>query len=443
MKTQKRKFSDIMNKEARDFSMYTIEDRAIPNMIDGLKPVQRLFLYSVLRNAKNNFSKVASIGGVVSEYGYHHAETAAQDAGALMANTWNNNYPIILGRGNFGSRIVPKASAARYIYCTLHENFTKTYKDIEQSPSHWDPEHLPPRMYLPVIPTVLLNGVSGIAVAYATDILPHDPKSVTECVKSVLETGDCLDPVLKFPEFRGKIIKETDSKFMLEGLYEYDEKRKTKLIITEIPPKYDREKYIQVLDTLVDKNQIVSYTSDCRNGFRFEVTLKRDLPVDMTDHDAVMKLFKLNQSVSQNIVVIGPNRTQTITDIRIFESAKSLIKDFVKHRLTYYPERIKKRIDEYEEKKRYANARTVFIEKVISNEIDPRGKTRKQTLEAIEKFDELKEFSEKLISMNIYHITSDEVKKLEKDLQVIEKELKYWKKTTPKVEYLRDLEEIS
>lgn len=442
MKKQKRMLSDIMNKEVRDFSMYTIEDRALPNMIDGLKPVQRFFLYSVIRNAKTSFSKVASIGGVVSEYGYHHAETAAQDAGALMANTWNNNFPIIQGRGNFGTRIVPKASAARYIYCTLHENFVKTYKDVEQSPAHWDPEHFPPRMYLPVIPTVLLNGVSGIAVAYATDILPHSPESVIECVKQVIETGDCDEPTLKFPEFNGKIIKETDSKYMLEGLYVYDEKRKTKLTITEIPPKYDREKYTQVLDSLIDKNMIVSYTSDCRNGFKFEVTLKRDLNVDMTNHDEVIKMFKLSQSVSQNITVVGPNRSQTVTDIRIFDTAKALIKEFVKHRLTYYPTRIQNRIAEYEEKHRYANARISFINKVIADEINPRGKTRKQTLSEIESWPELKEFSEKLISMNIYHITSDEVKKLEKDLQMIDKELKYWKKTTPKAEYLRDLEEI-
>ena len=440
---QTRMFSDIMNKEARDYSMYTIEDRALPNLIDGLKPSQRFFLYSVLRNARNGFTKVASVGGVVSEYGYHHAETSAQDTGAAMANTWNNNFPIIQGRGNFGSRVVQESAAARYIYCMIHENYRKTFLDEDMAPKHWDPEHFPPRFYLPIIPTVLLNGVMGMAVAYATTILPHDPKSVIECVKDVLESGKCKEPLLKFPDFNGKIIpQEEPGKYMLEGLYSYDEKRKTKLIISEIPPKYDREKYIAVLDELTDKNLIVSYTADCRNGFKFEITLKRDLTVDMTDHSAVMKMFKLNQSVSQNITVIGPNRSPTSSDVRAYDSAKTLIADFVKHRLTYYPARIAKRISELEEKTRYANARIIFIQKVISDEINPRGKTRKQTLTTIERFDELKEFSEKLIGMNIYHITSDEVKKLEKDLQVIEKELKYWKKTTPKAEYLKDLENI-
>ena len=440
---QKRKFSDIMDSEVRDYSMYTIESRALPHLIDGLKPSQRFFLYSVLRNARNNFTKVASVGGVVSEYGYHHAETSAQDTGAAMANTWNNNFPIIQGRGNFGSRIVQEAAAARYIYCMIHENYRKTFLDEEMCPKHWDAEHFPPRFYLPVIPTVLMNGVSGMAVAYATDILPHDPKSVVECVKQVIETGECSEPKIKFPDFNGKIIPQEESgKYILEGLYEYDEKRKTKLTITEIPPKYDREKYIAVLDALQDKNLIVGYTADCRNGFKFEVTLKRDLNVDMTIHENVMKMFKLNQSVSQNITVVGPDRTATVSDVRVYSSAGELIKDFVKNRITYYPTRIKNNISELEEKARYANARIVFINKVISDEINPRGKTRKQTLAVIESYSELKEFSEKLIGMNIYHITSDEVKKLEKDLQVIEKDIKYWKKTTSKIEYLKDLENI-
>lgn len=438
-----RMFSDIMNKEARDYSMYTIEERAIPNMIDGLKPVQRFFTYSVLKNAKNKFSKVASIGGVVSEYGYHHAETAAQDAGALMANTWNNNFPIIQGRGNFGSRIVPKASAVRYIFCTIHDNFNKVYKDIDQCPVHEDPEHIPPQFYLPVIPTVLLNGVSGIAVAYATDILPHDPKSVIECVKSVIETGDCEEPKIMFPEFNGRIIKESDNKYILEGLYEYDEKRKTKLTITEIPPKYDRAKYVALLDNLVDKNLIVGYTADCRNGFKFVVTLKRDTSLDVTVHEDVIKFFKLSQSVSQNITVVGPLRSNTKTDIRIFDTAKDLIKSFVDYRLTYFPARIQKNIDECNEKRDYAQARIDFIEKVISGEIEPRGKTKKQAIKQIESYAELKNYAEKLIGMNIYHITTDEADKLRKELQVIEKELKYWKKTTPKIEYLKDLSDLA
>lgn len=442
MKKNERLFSSIMNNEARNFSMYVIEDRALPNMIDGLKPVQRLFLYSTLVNAKNKFSKVASIGGVVSEYGYHHAETACQDAGALMANTWNNNFPIIQGRGNFGTRIVPKASAARYIYCTTHENFKITFKDLDQTIPHWDPEHLPPIMYLPIIPTVLLNGVSGIAVAYATDILPHDPLSVIDCVRQVLEKSTCDDPKLKFPEFNGKIIKETDNKYMLEGLYEYDPKTKTKLTITEIPPKYDRASYVAVLDALCDKNLIVGYTSDCRNGFKFVITLKRDLNIDLSVHENVIKMFKLSQSVSQNLTVIGFNRTEKNSDVRIYDSSKKLIEDFTNHRLTYYPTRIKNRINEYEEKTRYANARIIFIEKVVNQEIDPRGKTRKQTLELIEKHQELKEFSEKLIAMNIYHITNDEITKLKGDLKTLDKELKYWKKTTPKAEYLNDLIEL-
>ncbi|QHJ78864.1 MAG: hypothetical protein [Caudoviricetes sp.] len=434
-----RKFSDIMNNEVRDYSMYTIEDRAIPNMIDGLKPSQRFFLYSTLVNARNEFRKVASIGGRVSDYGYHHAETAAMDTGALMANDWDNNFPIIEGRGNFGSRIVQESSAARYIYCKLHDNFVNAYKDLDLTIPHWDPEHTPPRFYLPTIPTVLLNGVSGIAVAFATDILPHSPESVIECVRQVLETGKCDEPEIKFPQFKGA-IKSVDDKYLMEGTYVLDPKRKTRITITEIPVKYDRAKYVEVLEDLKDANIVLDFKTDCRDGFKFDVTMKQNVSLSSMSHEEIIKMFKLDQSLSQNITVVGPKRTVTVPDVRVYDSASDLIRDFVNYRITFYPIRIANRIKEYEEALRYATARVEFIEKVTSNEIDPRGKTRKQSIEIIEQHENLKEFSDKLIGMNIYHITTDEIKKLNEQKQVIEKELKYWRKTSPKKEYLKDLD---
>lgn len=437
-----RKFSDIMDKEILDYSMYVIEDRAIPNMIDGLKPGQRFFLYSTIKNAGNTFAKVAAIGGIVSEYGYHHAEKAAQDAGALMANNWSNNNPVIQGRGNFGTRIVPINAAARYIYCKPHENFKNIFRDNEHAPAHWDLEHTPPRFYLPVIPYVLLNGIKGIAVGIAVGILPHDINSVCECVKQVLNTGTCDEPTVKYPEFKGNINQITDRKYILEGLYQYDPKRKTKLVITELPPKYNREKYVSFLDSLVDKDIIISYDVDCRDGFRFDINLKRDFDISKMSHEQILKYFKLTQSVTQNISVIGPNRSEDKSDIRIYSKASELIKDFVEYRLTYYPIRIEANINFFKEKIAYSNAKIQFIEKIISNEIDPRGKTKAATIKLIETFDELKGFGEKLISMNIYHLTKDEVEKLKNDVKLLKKELKRWESTTPKAEYLNDISEI-
>lgn len=438
MQFNKRPLKSIVNTEALAYAMYTVEDRAIPHLVDGLKPVQRFFLYSTMLNAKSNFNKVAALAGRVSEFGYHHGEGSAASAGQLMANTWNNNMPIIQGRGNFGSRMVQDMAAPRYTFCKLHDNFFKVFKDSDIAPAHHDEEHIPPAYYLPTIPFVLLNGVKGIATGFATDILPHCPQDVKRCVKEYIETGNITEePLVKFPEFNGNIRIGTEKSF-IEGVYNLVSK--TKLIIAEIPYKFEREAYVAILDDLEDKGIIVRYDDNCgEDNFNFEVTLKRDFCTDSDElnHEKIMKLFKLRQGISQNITVIDWNRK-----LREYDKASDLIKDFVDYRIKFTENRIDNKINEVQRKYDLAVSKVEFIEKVISEEIVLKGKTRAQAIKAIELHDNLKLFSENLIAMNIYHLTNDEISKLKKDMAKYKKELKYWKTTTVKAEYLKDLEEI-
>ena len=83
--------SQVASREWKSFAMYTVENRAIPNMIDGLKPVQRFYLYSSIQNTKRDFKKVSAVSGIISDYGYNHGEGSAAGSGQLMAATWNNN----------------------------------------------------------------------------------------------------------------------------------------------------------------------------------------------------------------------------------------------------------------------------------------------------------------------------------------------------------------
>jgi len=136
--------SSVAKNEWLSFAMYTVESRAIPNMIDGLKPVQRFYLYSSLLNSKRDFKKVSAVAGIISDYGYNHGEASAAGAGQLMAATWNNNVCLVEGRGSFGTRLVQEAGAARYVYTRVHENFNKYIKDLDLSPAHEDPQHEPP-----------------------------------------------------------------------------------------------------------------------------------------------------------------------------------------------------------------------------------------------------------------------------------------------------------
>ena len=232
--------SKVARNEWLDFAMYTVESRAIPNMIDGLKPVQRFYLYSSLLNSKRDFKKVSAVAGIISDYGYNHGETSAAGAGQLMAASWNNNVCLVEGRGSFGTRLVQQAGAARYVYTRVHKNFEKYIKDIELSPVHADPEHEPPSFYLPVLPLVLANGAKGIATGFATSILPRSTKHLAKAVKEYLEKGSIARKLpITFPDFSGKVEydKEND-KYQVIGSFE--RKSKTVMVITEVPYGYDR-----------------------------------------------------------------------------------------------------------------------------------------------------------------------------------------------------------
>ena len=172
MKSNNYKLSDVALNEMFDYARYTIESRAIPSMIDGLKPVQRFYLYSSIVNSKRDFKKVSAVSGVVSDYGYQHGETSAAGAGQLMAATWSNNICLVEGRGSFGTRQIQSAGAARYVYTKLSENFTKYIKDLDLSPEHEDPEHTPPRFYLPVLPLVLATSLAPIAKVLFNPVPP-------------------------------------------------------------------------------------------------------------------------------------------------------------------------------------------------------------------------------------------------------------------------------
>ena len=267
--------SQIADNEMREFAMYTIANRAIPNMIDGLKPVQRFYLYSSLVNTPKDYKKVSAVSGVVSDYGYNHGEGSAAGAGQLMAATWNNNICLVEGRGSFGTRQIQEAGAARYVYTRVHANFNKYIKDIDLAPEHYDPEHVPPQFYIPVIPLVLANGTKGIATGFATNILPRNEKDLIKACKEYLSKGKISKRlVVSFPDFKGTTqYDDLSDRFICQGVFERPSK--TQIVITEIPYGYDREAYVKILDKLEEDDQIVSYEDQCSNdGFRFDVKLK-------------------------------------------------------------------------------------------------------------------------------------------------------------------------
>lgn len=432
--------SKVAKNEWLSFAMYTVESRAIPNMIDGLKPVQRFYLYSSLLNSKKDFKKVSAVAGIISDYGYNHGEASAAGAGQLMAASWNNNVCLVEGRGSFGTRLVQEAGAARYVYTRVHENFSKYIQDLDLSPAHDDPEHEPPAFYLPVIPLVLANGTKGIATGFATNILPRDPKDLAAACKEYIQYGNVGKKLpVTFPEFSGSVeYNAEENKYIVYGKYE--KKSKTVLMITEVPYGFDRESYVKILDKLEDDGDIVSYEDLCdKQGFRFEVKLKQTGSSSWTDVKIISK-FKLSKPLTENLTVIDYDGK-----LREYDDERKLIVDFCKYRLEVLQKRIDLRKKEANELARWLNVKMQFIQAVLDDKIKFKNQKKKEVGEQILSSTEANgsDDIDRLLRINIMSLTEEMVKELEKEIKAALKDVKYWTSTTPNKQFELDLDEIA
>jgi DNA gyrase/topoisomerase IV subunit A len=430
--------SDLAKNEWKAFALYTVESRAIPNMVDGLKPVQRFYLYSSIKNSKKEFKKVSAISGVVSDYGYNHGESSAAGAGQLMAADWSNNICLVEGRGSFGTRLVQAAAAARYTYTRLHENFEKYIKDLDLAPVHSDPEHEPPAFYVPVIPLVLANGVKGIATGFATNILPRDPLDIARACKEYVETGKIEEKVrLQFPHFSGTITyNQIEDRYYCKGSFE--RKGKTVVTITEVPYGYDRESYVKILDKLEEDGDIVGYDDLCdKTGFRFEVKLKQATSANWTD-EKLVNAFKLSKVYSENLTVIGPDGK-----LREYTDERDLIRDFCEFRKDILQKRIDLKKSNLAEEVRWLNVKMQFIKSVLDDKIKFKGQKKDAVSKQIlENTDAFQDDCDRLLRLNIMMLTEEMVQQLQKDISIASKNLKFWKTTTVNNQFILDLEEL-
>ena len=187
--------ANFAEKAYLDYSMYVILDRALPAIADGLKPVQRRIVYAMSElglNAAAKFKKSArTVGDVLGKY-HPHGDSACYEAMVLMAQSFSYRYPLIDGQGNWGAPDDPKSFAAmRYTEARLTRYTELLLSELGQGTVDWGPNFdgtLEEPLLLPArLPTVLLNGTSGIAVGLATDIPPHNLREVAAACVRLLE----------------------------------------------------------------------------------------------------------------------------------------------------------------------------------------------------------------------------------------------------------------
>ncbi len=287
--------------------MSVIVGRALPDVRDGLKPVQRRVLYAMLKEGLVSNRKHSKCAGVVGEVlkRYHpHGDMPVYEALVRLAQPWNLRYPLIDGQGNFGSIDGDPPAAYRYTECRMTSLAEKLLEDIDKETVDFSPNFddstLEPQVLPSVIPNLLVNGANGIAVGMATHIPPHNLSEVIDGALALLNNPDTtlqdLLPLIPGPDFptggtifgRGPIISaySTGRGIIQVRAKAHFEKLKTKtrevdvLVVTEIPYQLNKARLIEKIAELVNEKQIEGISklrdeSD-RSGMRIVMELKRD-----------------------------------------------------------------------------------------------------------------------------------------------------------------------
>ncbi|WP_165797684.1 DNA gyrase subunit A [Heyndrickxia sporothermodurans] len=325
-----------------NYAMYVIVDRALPDIRDGLKPVQRRILHDMnelgLHHNKAFKKSARTVGDVLGKY-HPHGDSSVYEAMVKMAQLFSMRYPLVAGHGNFGSIDGDSAAAMRYTEAKMSLFGETMLRDIGKNTVDFEPnfdESLTEPTVLPTLfPNLLANGTTGIAVSMATSIPPHHAGSLYEAIKTLIRnelegketTIDDLIAIVQAPDFPtgGEIInlgevhkgyRTGKGRVMIRSKYEIEEvKNRQQIVVTEIPYKVNKAKLIEQIDNLrktaLEDIKEIRDESD-KDGIRVVIELRKDANANWIIKK-LLKQTQLQDSFSMNMVALVNNRPHQFT----------------------------------------------------------------------------------------------------------------------------------
>jgi DNA gyrase/topoisomerase IV subunit A len=351
--------SDFINTSSKEYAIYTAQNRAIPSVCDGLKDGQRKMLW-MIRNKSEKIKTISLAGSAIQEGIFLHGDVSASDTISRLAAPYLNNVPLLDGVGAFGTRVSPDGwGAPRYTYVKKSKaTQALLYTDLDIVPlkPNYDGSTYEPCNFLPLIPLVLLNGISGIAVGWSTDILPHSLQDIVEAtvaaidnkpIKKIIPKYDCMNVQTKdlgdnSYEFMGRVVVESV----------------TTVRVTELPPDLSLERFKARLNQMEDDGLINTYTDRSTKTINIEIRFKRGTIDGWGEQDAI-NFLKLKSKSSERFVVLDFNNTS----IRQYENAQDLVKSFVEWRLGWFTIRFQKQIADLTKELNFACAVKACVDK--------------------------------------------------------------------------------
>jgi DNA gyrase subunit A len=439
---------DEIRKSYLDYALSVIIGRSIPDIRDGLKPVQRRIVYSMFdmgNVSKKPYRKSARVvGEVIGKY-HPHGDAAVYDALVRLAQDFSMRYPLVDGQGNFGSIDGDPPAAMRYTEIRLQKIANDLMQDIEKETvkftpnydsSTSEPEVLPSR-----IPNLLMNGASGIAVGMATNTLPHNLGEIVDSLILLLEndesTVDQILGIVKGPDLpTGGIILGSEGildayklgrgtvKVRSRVFVEKDKKNtKANIIVKELPYQVNKARLLQKINELT-KNKVIEEIDELRDesdrdGTRIVITLKKNEIADVV----LNKLYKHTQmEVSYGIIFLAIDEGMP----KVFK-LREILENFLKFRKEIILNRTHFDLNKAKEQCHILEGLKTALENI--DEVLRIVRGSQTAIEAKNKLMKSLRLSEKqsqaILDMRLQKLTRLEINKLIEEYNEIQKRMKY------------------
>jgi len=426
-----------------DYSMSVIVSRALPDVRDGLKPVQRRVLFGMdglgLSYSGPTRKCAKIVGEVLGKY-HPHGDSSVYDALARLAQPWNQRYPMIFGQGNFGSMDGDPVAAMRYTEAKLQKMTDDVLADIDKNTVdmtlNFDDTEEEPTVLPTKAPLLLLNGSSGIAVGMATNMAPHNLGECCDAICAYIDNPDIdtdgLMQHIKGPDFptggiimgvggikeayetgRGKVVVRAKTDIEVA-----DNGRET-IVVTEIPYMVNKKEMIEKIGQMVEDKKIegITYINDetSREGVRVVIRVKQGCNSNVV-LNTLFKYTQLQSSFAFNNVALVKGRPRTL-------SLKDMIADFVDFRHDVIIRRTKFELDKAQKRAHILEGLLKAIDVIdeIIHIIRHSANVDEAKAELISRFEFTETQATAIVEMRLRQLTGLEREKLQAEYDELER----------------------
>ena len=436
----------IMGDSFGRYAKTIIQDRALPDVRDGLKPVQRRILYAMYKDG-NTYDKptkksAKAVGNIMGFY-HPHGDSSIYDALVRMSQWWKNNLCYVEMQGNNGSMDGDGAAAMRYTEARLTKVAGELLRDINKDTVlmslNYDDTLLEPTVLPAKYPNLLVNGATGISAGYATNIPPHNLGEIIDATIKSIDSPNChLDTILdivKGPDFPTGGVAEGikgirdafttgRGKVNVRCKYEVTGKSKKQIIISEIPYEVNKALLVKKIDEIRIEKKIdgiaeVRDETD-RNGLQIAIDLKKDANVDLIVN-YLLKNTDMMVSYNYNMVAIVNRRPMVLGILEILDAYIAHQKEVITRRTQF--------------DLRVARERMHILEGLVKalsilDEVIRVIRASKNKSDAINNLVKEFDFTEKqadaIVTLRLYRLTNTDVEEIKVEMEEKEKQIEVW-----------------